>query len=56
MSQNLTLKLSTSALSALPPAQKRFRQSVDDARQNCPKYVYFSREFRTFPVIEGNEI
>ena len=41
-SQNLTLKLSTSALSALPPAQKRFRQSVDDARQNCPKYVYFS--------------
>ena len=25
-------KLSTSVLSALPPAQKRFRQSVDDAR------------------------
>ena len=56
MSQNLTLKLSTSALSALPPARKRFRQSVDDARQNCPKYVYFSHEFHTFPVTEGNEI
>ena len=56
MSQNLTLKLGTSALSALPQAQKRFRQSVDDARQNCPKYVYFSRKFRTFPVTEGNEI
>ena len=38
------------------PARKRFRQSVDDARQNCPKYVYFSHEFRTFPVTEGNEI
>ena len=36
-------KLSTSALSALPPAQKRFRfrQSVDNACQNCPTYVYF---------------
>ena len=54
--QNLTLKLSTSVLSTLPPARKRFRQSVDDARQNCPKYVYFSSEFRTFPVTEGNEI
>ena len=24
--------------------------------KNCPKYVYFSREFHTFPVTEGNEI
>ena len=38
-------------------AQKRlrFRQSVDNARQNCPKYVYFSRKFRTFPVTEGTK-
>ena len=30
-------------LSAPPSAQKRFRfrQSVDDAHQNCPKYVHF---------------
>ena len=49
-------KLSTSALSALPPARKRFRQNMNDARQNCPKYVYFSHEFHTFPVTEGNEI
>ena len=30
-------------LSAPPSAGKRlrFRQSMDDARQNCPKYVYF---------------
>ena len=38
------------------PARKRFRQSVDDAHQNCPKYVYFSCEFHTFPVTEGKEI
>ena len=55
-SQNLTYKLSTSALSALPPAQKRLGQSVDDAHQNCPKYVYFSHKFCAFPVTEGNEI
>ena len=38
------IKLSTSALSALPLACKRFRfgQSVDDARQNCPKISIFS--------------
>ena len=47
-SQNLTQKLSTSALSALPPARKRFRQSVDDACQNCPKYVYFLTNFTPF--------
>ena len=58
MSQNLTLKLRTSALSALPSAQKRFRfrQNVDDTHQNCLKYVHFSHEFCTFPVTEGNEI
>ena len=54
--KTLHKKLSTSALSALPSARKRFRQSVDDACQNCPKYVYFSCEFHTFPVTEGNEI
>ena len=47
-SQNLTLKLGTSALSALPSAQTRFRQSVNDARQNCPKYVYFPMNFAPF--------
>ena len=55
-SQKPYIKLSTSVHSALPQAQTRFRQSVDDARQNCPKYVYFSREFCTFPVPEGNKI
>ena len=50
-SQNLTKKkkkLSTSALSALPSAQKRFRfrQNVDDARQNCPKIsIFFPENF-----------
>ena len=34
-------KLSTSVLSALPSTRKRFRQNVDDAHQNYPKYVYF---------------
>ena len=60
-SQNLT-----SALSALPPARKdldkawtthvKIAQNMDDAHQNCPKYVYFSHEFHTFPVTEGNKI
>ena len=35
---------------------KWFRQSIDDAPQNCPKYVYFLHEFCTFPVTEGNKI
>ena len=35
---------------------KWFRQSVDDAPQNCPKYVYFFGEFHTFPVTEGHKI
>ena len=48
MSQNLTLKLSTSVLSGLLPARKRFRQSVDDTHQNCPKYVYFPANFAPF--------
>ena len=40
------------------PSMKKIQiqTSVDDARQNCPKYVYFSHEFCTFPVTEGNEI
>ena len=35
---------------------QRFRQGINDAPQNCPKNVYFSREFCTFPVTEGNKI
>ena len=56
--KTLHKKLSTSALSALSPAHKRFRfrQSVDDACQNCPKISIFFREFRTFPETEGYEI
>ena len=52
------IKLSTSALSALPPACKRFRfgQCVDDAHQNCPEINIFFRKFHTFPVTEGYEI
>ena len=40
-------RLITSALLTCPQ-HKRFRQSVDDARQNCPKYVYFSANFTPF--------
>ena len=35
------------------PSTQWFRQGINDAPQNCPKYVYFSREF---PVTEGNKI
>ena len=35
----------------------RFRQNVDNTHQNYPKYVhFFTHEFCTFPVTEGNEI
>ena len=30
------------------PSMKRFRQSMDNACQNCPKYVYFSVNFAPF--------
>ena len=35
------IKLITSALSDLPSSTQRFRQGINDAPQNCPKYVYF---------------
>ena len=37
------------------PQHALIRKSVDDAPQNCPK-MNISRESRTFPVTEGNEI
>ena len=49
-------KLFTSVLSDFPTQHTMIRQGINDAHQNCPKYVYFSREFCTFPVTEGNEI
>ena len=35
---------------------KRFKQGINDAPQNCPKYVYFSCKFHTFSVTVGNKI
>ena len=37
-------------------SMKKIQTNVDDTCQNCPKYVYFFHEFRTFPVTEGNKI
>ena len=39
-----------------PPSTQRFRQSINDTPQNCPKMFIFSSKFHTFPVTEGNEI
>ena len=55
MSQNLT-KYKCAFCPTLSMRRFRFRQNVDNARQNCPKYVHFAHEFCTFPVTEGNEI
>ena len=44
-------------LSDLPPARNDLdKVSTMHLKKNCPKYVYFFHEFRTFPVMEGKEI
>ena len=48
-------KLSVQVRFLTCPQHALLRKSVDDAPQNCPK-MYISRESRTFPVTEGNEI
>ena len=50
------LKLSTSALSDLPPACNDLDKASMTHLKNCPKMYIFSSEFCTFPVTEGNEI
>ena len=48
-------KLSVQVCFLTCPPHALIRKSVEDTPQNCPK-MNISREFRTFPVTEGNKI